>query len=340
MTPQAGNQIIHFTRVALMQPAVSYLIDHGVPVTKYMLQAGLSPNALDNQAALIPTNLAYRFVNAACRAHGIEDIGLLVGQATSVQAMGEFGRLLMSAESIHDYLIKGCQLISSTTNSDYYWLVDEADEMRFCQSISGLDEHDKVQNYLFIALVTINTIRQALSECWCPPEITIPAMTPVTGVKLAAVLPGTRIIREGSHASFLIPYTLLEQPMVPEGNRASTRQSVFPVPSLPNDFYASITQVIESLIIAGYPNVRIAAEAAGVSSRTLQRRLAACGTSYSEMVAQVRISLAMRWIRNGERSLVDIAHALGYTDPANFSRAFRRINGLSPRAYRDSIHAS
>jgi AraC-like DNA-binding protein len=99
-------------------------------------------------------------------------------------------------------------------------------------------------------------------------------------------------------------------------------------------------QLIETQIIAGNPDIHTAASATGLSPRILQRRLADSGTTYSALLANTRIDMAKRWIHDENHSLADIASALGYTNQANFSRAFRRITGLSPRAYRDSIHRS
>lgn len=101
----------------------------------------------------------------------------------------------------------------------------------------------------------------------------------------------------------------------------------------------SIAQLAETLIIAGHWDLQSAADIAGISPRTLQRKLADCGTSYTEVVVRTRIRLATRWIRDFDRPLSDIARDLGYVDPANFSRAFRRITGLSPRAYRNQLAA-
>jgi AraC-like DNA-binding protein len=73
--------------------------------------------------------------------------------------------------------------------------------------------------------------------------------------------------------------------------------------------------------------------AAGINQRTLQRRLAKCGTSFTQLVTEVRIDLARQWIQGQDYSISEIAARLGYTDPTNFSRAFRRVIGLSPSAY-------
>ncbi|MCB9915610.1 MAG: helix-turn-helix domain-containing protein [Planctomycetes bacterium] len=43
---------------------------------------------------------------------------------------------------------------------------------------------------------------------------------------------------------------------------------------------------------------------------------------------------AANWLRQTDRPILDIALDLGYTDPSNFTRAFRRETGVSPRAFR------
>lgn len=82
------------------------------------------------------------------------------------------------------------------------------------------------------------------------------------------------------------------------------------------------------------------AETCGLSERTFQRRLTECGLSHSGLVAETRVELAEQWLRNINRPITEIAFSLGYKDASNFTRNFRRINGLSPRAYRDNLMIS
>ena len=337
---QPARQVIRFARVAVMQPFLAYFESIGVPTEKYLLQVGLTPAMLDDPYSPIPTSLAFEFINVTCQSEGIDDIGLLAGQATSLQMMDEFGDRLLATKNIGGYLKLGCRLINAVSSGEHFWLTEGDKEIHFCQLISGLNEQDTIQNYLYTSLVTINTIRQASKATWCPTEITIPGMGPGTAAGLAAVLPDTTVIREGPYASFLIPYNLLAYPMPAKDERSPNGGHFSPTLSLPNDFVTSIKQLIETLIIAGNPDIHSAARAAGLSLRILQRRLADSGTNYSALVANTRIDIAIRWIRDGEYPLADTASALGYTNQANFSRAFRRVTGLSPRAYRDSIHRS
>ncbi len=72
-----------------------------------------------------------------------------------------------------------------------------------------------------------------------------------------------------------------------------------------------------------------------LSERTLRRRLCAQGTSYRELLDQVREQLARQMLADTGQSVSRIAFDLGYDDPSNFGRAFRRWTGVSPGAYRD-----
>ena len=74
----------------------------------------------------------------------------------------------------------------------------------------------------------------------------------------------------------------------------------------------------------------------GVSPRSLQRRLAELNTTFSELVARTRLSQARDLLRDPVVKTIDVAFALGYSNPGNFTRAFRRWTGVSPREFRKS----
>jgi AraC-like DNA-binding protein len=68
----------------------------------------------------------------------------------------------------------------------------------------------------------------------------------------------------------------------------------------------------------------------------LQRLLAEQGLSYSQILAEARRRLAVDWLENTDKPIGEIAFDLGYTDSSNFSRAFHREVGLTPRAFRSN----
>jgi AraC-like DNA-binding protein len=77
------------------------------------------------------------------------------------------------------------------------------------------------------------------------------------------------------------------------------------------------------------------ARGCGLSDRTLRRRVQRSGLRFRELVEEVRREHALTLIE-GEAGVTAIALQLGYSDPASFSRAFRRWTGLTPQIYRNA----
>ena len=77
-----------------------------------------------------------------------------------------------------------------------------------------------------------------------------------------------------------------------------------------------------------------AAKALAVSRRTLTRRLAEEGTSFRQILDQVRCDFARALLQDPGLNIGDIAFFLQYSEPAAFHRSFRRWTGKTPRAFR------
>jgi AraC-like DNA-binding protein len=101
------------------------------------------------------------------------------------------------------------------------------------------------------------------------------------------------------------------------------------------DFVASIRAAIETLSCGeDYPTLGTTAEFVSMSVRTLQRRLAQAGVSHHILIAQARYATAAAVLERTDAKILELALDLGYSDHANFTRAFRRWAGCAPREYR------
>lgn len=76
------------------------------------------------------------------------------------------------------------------------------------------------------------------------------------------------------------------------------------------------------------------AKALGSSRRTLSRRLAEDGTSFRQILDEVRAELARALLQDRNLSIGDVAFFLDYSEPAAFHRSFRRWTGKTPNAFR------
>lgn len=79
-----------------------------------------------------------------------------------------------------------------------------------------------------------------------------------------------------------------------------------------------------------FPNLEEVATRLHLSSRSLKRHLHDAGTSFRQLLGQARQRQALRLLRRPEVSLQRIALYLGYSDPTNFTRAFKRWTGEPP----------
>lgn len=89
-----------------------------------------------------------------------------------------------------------------------------------------------------------------------------------------------------------------------------------------------------------FPGIEHVAGQLHVSVRTLRRRLSEEGSSFRELLDEVRFQLAKEYLLDTKLPLAEIAELLGYTEPGNFSHAFRRWSGQSPRGFRNQHDAS
>ncbi|RLA11011.1 MAG: hypothetical protein DRQ59_10705 [Gammaproteobacteria bacterium] len=88
---------------------------------------------------------------------------------------------------------------------------------------------------------------------------------------------------------------------------------------------------------SGQVNEEMIASAINVSQRSLQRKLKEQGVSFTQLLEDTRRDLGLQYVRDPQRSFNEIAFLLGFAEPGNFTRAFKRWYGKSPSKYRESV---
>jgi AraC-like DNA-binding protein len=84
-----------------------------------------------------------------------------------------------------------------------------------------------------------------------------------------------------------------------------------------------------------FPSPRELAAELNTSERSLSRALKNLGTSYQQILDQVREKIATEYLMTSDLALDDIAALIGFSDAGNFHRAFRKWTGKAPSAFRD-----
>lgn len=95
-------------------------------------------------------------------------------------------------------------------------------------------------------------------------------------------------------------------------------------------FRREVEAVVEPLLASGKANIDRVAHELGVSRQTLYRRLKAEGVTFEQLLDQLRHRLALKLLRDRHLSVKQASWRLGFSDPAAFSRAFKRWTGSAP----------
>lgn len=99
-------------------------------------------------------------------------------------------------------------------------------------------------------------------------------------------------------------------------------------------FSEVVGRVLHAAILTGHATEDRIAELFAMHSRTLRRRLKACGTTFEVLLEQTRFFTAKRLLGETGMPVSRIASALGYADAGSFTRAFRRWSGSTPSRWR------
>jgi AraC-like DNA-binding protein len=102
----------------------------------------------------------------------------------------------------------------------------------------------------------------------------------------------------------------------------------------PGSLRALVENEAQKLLPHGGAHRDIVARKLAMSTRTLARRLASQGTTFEEVVDELRRSLALQYMKTPGISLSQVAWLLGYEGASSFHHAFKRWTGRSPSAAR------
>jgi AraC-like DNA-binding protein len=211
-----------------------------------------------------------------------------------------------------------------------FWLVHRGDETAIHWRYAPVLQRGRRPLNDFALMRTVAYLRRASGVLdWRPLEIRCEGSPPSHLGRLAAL--ALRRVGFGQpDMSLIVPRSLLQ--LAVPGGLSSPPVLEDAIPE--SDFVASVRMTVAALLRLGEAVLPVAAAAAGLSVRSFQRRLEAAGIRFCELVQECRFETARRMLRDPSRKIIQISAELGYTDSANFTRAFRRWAGMPPQEYR------
>ena len=326
---------IPLIQASQLLPFTDLLCNLGAPSEKFLLQSRLSPNLLETHTQLIAEYQVWEFAQVAARAEGNQlKFALLVGEDSHLESYSSLGQYLVPALSLKDLLTRYCQYVRSYSSNASFWLTPYPSGLMFCRA--GIPEIPIGQAVMecYTLMLMVNLIRSFVGDQWYPGKILL-QMKPSPELKEHPYFEQCEIDFNQKHTVVVVDRTALAAESQMDQTRLPGETTNLSKPDdIPNEFVTALRTVIGSNSDLVYPNISVTAAMIGSSPRTLQRRMAEAGTSYAQIVDQMRLKQAIDLIQDPRIKLKEIAQQLGYTNQSHFTRAFKRWTALSPREFR------
>jgi len=310
---------------------------HGLDVDALLAEAGLD---LDTAEEIDLGELTDGFSRAwelAVAKTGNPAIGLTV-PSHPLNSLGVLSHVVLSASNVRDALqaiMRFIHLISPTATIDSK---AEGDRFFLSLQIASGKRPVPLQRYDFYSTVLLRGIHWLTGRSVVPLVFHRPGPAPAEPARWReafgcnVVFGAPECVIEMALQDIALPIPTADQAVADLCERIATQLAEQQGGSVS----IRVRQVLMKHLSKGDPRRETMASILCMSERTLQRRLTEEGTSFAELVDEVRREMAQRYFQHSQFSPTEITFALGFSDPSNFYRACKRWFGRSPSTMRCS----
>lgn len=326
-------------RASHLNDYISVLRRIGAPVDRELSQSKLPSCVEETPDLYISIPVGMEWVARCGRDLEPMTLGLLGAQNASLSSLHPVQQVAIVTAQTGLARLEALALVSRFEDSALEMTIRrEGGEVRVICDMAGLRGHPFVCFAEWLNLqAVISVVRSVAGEYWCPRELCFVSSNRIPDAVQAA-FPNTRIRVGQPQTSVTIRLEHLAQPTSDAAEEAVHKVAASgPQDAQPEiwEFASLLRMLVQPYLSEGRADVTFAAEMAGISTRTLQRRLEMCGTTYSKVLQEARFELARRLLGDRAMKVIDVAMVAGYESPQHFSRAFRRFTGVTPSQYRD-----
>ena len=320
---------IHLVKATFHEQFKKAMELRGISSSYYFKKFKL-PVEIADPESLLPLKPFFQLINVLAIDEEMPDFGSFVAQTTPWHQVLSLGSLIENSENLGILLRTFCDIASSQSSLIKFTLVDEGSSFYFCYSDIPIDKGD-IQMELYRITSMIQLVQLASGSGWLPEYVRL-NMPWNAAVKNCPLIRESTICYSQVDSAISIPTELLKLPVqtsIPGSFVHDTTKNA----SQYSEFAASVRQIIDGYVLTGSLTIEDLAHLTDHSVRTLQRRLKSAGLNFNQLVNEAKFRHARDKLRNSDISVSELAKLLSYSDPAHFSRAFRRWSGISPSAF-------
>lgn len=268
---------------------------------------------------------------------GREDFGLALARRRTLETFGELGPLLGSAASVGEAVGQLLQLLPYLQEGGVRARIERHGlEAILIGQVVLSDPPAFDQQLDHLAAAAVGLLRGLTSPDWTPDAVYLTRRRPRSTTAHEAFF-GAPVLFGQETTAVAFRAGLLDRP-VARANLELNRILYARLSERTRLAGDGLAEQVRDRIWRGLGDrwrgeAGVAADL-GMPLRTLQRRLAGEGRPFRRLLEETRLELAQRLMRHSDLPLSDIAAALGYAEPAIFTRFFRRCAGRTPGDWR------
>jgi AraC-like DNA-binding protein len=328
----------HSTLATFVLPIAQSLRMQGIDAMTVIEAVGIDPAVIVNSDRRVsPATMQALFARAVAET-GDEAFGLQAAEQIQPQVLNGLGLAWLASDTLLDGLkrmVRFCQVM--TTGVDMK-LVQQGDLVKLIIGPKVQDEDFVFATRDFAMGLILRMCRLTLGEYFAPVLVEMERPQPQDPDRWEYML-SSRVKFSCSQACLTFSLADLTETLItgdPVLARVNDEQiqdylDSFSEHTLTRDVIDQIVQKLPD----GAPSQQQIAETLNVSNRTLQRRLKEEGTSFMDLLNDTRLQLARKYLGQRNRSVVETAYMLGFSEPSTFSRAFKRWTGVAPAEFRE-----
>lgn len=336
MPKPSNRSVAPLTRATSFGPLRDLLVEwEGERALRKAFHEENLPLAVIEHADLfVPTAALVAVFERAAVATGRRDFGFRVGERLHHHSYGLWLAYCVQAASLAEAL----QRVSATlpfhqSGSRLHVVRDGPCAVLRYERSRPRNGHKQHSDYAIPPLLSL--LRAYLGKAWIPSWIELDYPQDADAVTVEALMPAPlRFARPA--LGLAIPANLMTTTRPHRITRPITLLDVEIADSLRihQEPLRSIYAIAMLRLMDGMADVEGTSAMAGISVRTLQRHLNREGYSYRDLVERARLRRARDLLTQTDVTVTETALLLGYSEHANFTRAFRRTTGLSPAEFR------
>lgn len=319
----------------------------GGSVARTLAAVGLVQDDFCDPDRMIASAQLLRLFEVAATELGDDDFGLHFGAMVDFGAIGAVSYAVLHAPTVGTALAnferyghtswRGIRLAVEVGNH----------EARLAHDVGGPDREHGRQYAEGAAMVGLRLLRRLIGDDWSARRVLLGHRRPARTSEHARLLGvpiqfgadvSTAIVFDAADLARPVPHA--DRHLLPIVQRYLDERLASSDADGDADWLARVRETVAVAMCDGPPPIEAVAERLALGVRTLQRRLAARGVVFKQLVDDVRRDLSLRYLADGKSDLTEIAFLVGYSELSAFDRAFRRWTGSTPQQHRKRLRGA